>query len=49
LHTSKNKNNRNRNSSKKISDSTVNAKTGKDWNQWFSLLDKENAKEKSHK
>lgn len=33
----------------RISDEAVKARTGKDWKQWFSLLDKASAKDKSHK
>ncbi|MEO9362412.1 MAG: hypothetical protein ABI348_00795 [Nitrososphaera sp.] len=33
----------------RIGDYAVKAKTGKDWKQWFSLLDKAGASKKSHK
>jgi hypothetical protein len=33
----------------RIGDEAVKAKTGKDWKQWFSLLDKAGVKDKSHK
>src|SRR6188474_1556752 len=32
-----------------ISDESVKAKTGKEWNAWFKLLDKFGGKEKGHK
>jgi uncharacterized protein YndB with AHSA1/START domain len=32
-----------------ISDNAVKAKTGKDWKEWFSLLDKSGAKKMNHK
>jgi hypothetical protein len=33
----------------RMSDAAVKAKTGKDWKQWFSILDKAGAKKMSHK
>jgi uncharacterized protein YndB with AHSA1/START domain len=35
--------------SPRMSDEAVQAKTGKKWDQWFSILDKAGAKEMSHK
>ena len=32
----------------RMSDDAVQAKTGKNWSQWFAILDKAGAKEMSH-
>lgn len=46
MHTN-NKNNKN--TKGRIGDDAVKTKTGKDWKQWFSLLDKADSSKKSHK
>jgi hypothetical protein len=33
---------------RRISEETVRAKTGKGWNEWFALIDRSDVKEKGH-